>query len=150
MSLKTGQNIWIIQLDQLSLKGGSDLANVFQALQSAMDGAWMQQKAHAQNIANVDTPGYKRFQAVFLEAQQDAFVGKVSDPRHVRIGSEHISQGSWQLQEVKNTTETVNGNNVDIEQEMSELADTQLAYQAYITLFNQVLSRYRTIARSGR
>ncbi|MDY0322425.1 MAG: flagellar basal body rod protein FlgB [Candidatus Carbobacillus sp.] len=126
------------------------MINVFYALQLAMDGAWMQQKAHAQNIANVDTPGYKRFQAVLNDVNKDVFVGNISDPRHIRIGSQGSYEPQWQLQTVKDTTETVNGNNVDLEQEMSELADTQLAYQAYITLMNQTLNRYRTVVRNGR
>lgn len=131
-------------------KGGRNLVNVFYALHLAMDGAWMQQKAHAQNIANVDTPGYKRFQAVLADVNKDVFVGNLTHPRHIPIGSQGTYEQRWEFQTVKDTTETVNGNNVDLEQEMSELADTQLAYQAYVTLMNQTLNRYRTMIRSGR
>ncbi|WP_354326812.1 flagellar basal body rod protein FlgB [Sporolactobacillus kofuensis] len=93
-----------------------------------MNASMAEQNAIAQNIANVDTPNYKAKKVVFNDVLQSSLVANRTNPRHYNFST---SDGSGYTTVTDNFGSVQNnGNNVDIDHEMSELAQNQLLYQA--------------------
>lgn len=113
-------------------------------LEKSLDAAWLRNDVISQNIANVDTPGYKR-----QEVQFEEFLN--SEMKHSRISNSktHI-QGSGDIKVVednKNYSYRLDGNNVDIEREMAKLAANSLRYNTLIQRINGQFSKLRTIIK---
>lgn len=107
--------------------------NNINLLKSALDASSMRQQAISNNIANAETPGYKAKQVVFEDilkkhlSNQTNFVGNQTNPRHITIGKGADIPRPTMIE----NTETVmlnNGNNVDVDQEMTEMGKNSLWY----------------------
>lgn len=127
------------------------------ALAFALDGLSLRQKATAHNIANVDTPDYKA-QHVSFEAQlQQALHGKsetslpleVTRTNHIDLRSAPGKSAAISLDHENNQLRN-DGNNVDIDLEMTNLAETSLRFQSLTQLAGMKLSLLKTIIREGR
>lgn len=104
-----------------------DYVNV---LDKAADASWMRNDAISNNLANVDTPGYKRqdvdFQSQLAYAlrhsrytSMDAKVANIKTNRLAPICYTDYANFSYRL----------DGNNVDVDQEGVYLAKNQVTYQ---------------------
>lgn len=99
-------------------------------LDKAADASWLRNEAIANNIANVDTPGYKR-QDVSFETELQKALG---DFRYKSMDAKvaHVRTGSLNPQpftDYAGYSYRLDGNNVDIDQENIYLAENQLRYQ---------------------
>ncbi|MBU9720313.1 MULTISPECIES: flagellar basal body rod protein FlgB [Bacillaceae] len=123
-------------------------------LQTAMSSAMTRQKTIANNIANADTPNYKAKKTVFaheLERASDAhrLQSFRTDSRHFEFGgSDNIP--SARVVERSNTQMNHNGNNVDIDIEMADLAQNQIYYNTLIDRMNGRFNSIRTVLGQGR
>ncbi|RAW17031.1 flagellar basal body rod protein FlgB [Paenibacillus taichungensis] len=121
----------------------------FQRLQGALDASNIRQRTIADNIANADTPYFKRSDVAFEEMLQDqmngdmpVLKGKVTDSRHFVIGpSSSIPTPVVNMDQ--STSMNNNQNNVDVDKEMSLLAENQLRYNAYIQQVNEQIKMMR-------
>jgi flagellar basal-body rod protein FlgB len=95
----------------------SSLDSTQAILASAMRGAWQQQTLLTNNIANADTPGYKREDVNFQATLRNA-VDNESSPESVQFEPETQSQ-----------VLSPNGNGVSIDQESALLAENGLDYE---------------------
>lgn len=125
----------------------------FQLLERTLDAASLRQKVTANNIANVDTPYYKRSDVQFEELlrnelNQTAFVGKTTHPKHIPIGAS-ASQLEPKIVEDRNSVMNNNQNNVDIDSEMSLMAKNQLRYNIVTQQVNHDIRNLR-LAIEGR
>ena len=130
-------------------------------LQLGLDGAKKRQEAISNNIANVDTPGYKRKDVDFLSvlkkekaANNKSETGsKVSRPKKPAssglkmTNSKHINslsskQSEFSFNTENNTKYRNDNNNVDIDHEMAEMAKTNLYYR---TLAQRISSKFSNI-----
>ncbi|GAB1155523.1 MULTISPECIES: flagellar basal body rod protein FlgB [Paenibacillus] len=121
----------------------------FKRLQGALDASNTRQQTIADNIANADTPYYKRSDVSFeeiLKQQTDGDMpvlkGKVTDSRHFVIGPSS-SVPTPVVTMDHSTSMNNNQNNVDIDKEMSLLAENQLRYNAYIQQVNEQIKMMR-------
>ena len=118
-------------------------------LQQKMDVIWLKQKITLDNIANVETPGYKsryvNFEAVYEEA--------CKSPNH-KYTKEQLMKMSPSVRatvKVDNSTSMkLDGNNVDIDKEQLELARAQLEYEYLQNKINSDFSRLRCVISEGR
>lgn len=93
-------------------------------------------RAIAENIANADTPNYKKQTVVFEEELRQAINGTTRDEleirqthsRHMAIKTDDASLIPHKIIRNTDTTMNNNGNNVDIDLEMANLAENQLMY----------------------
>ncbi|UVI32492.1 flagellar basal body rod protein FlgB [Paenibacillus spongiae] len=128
---------------------------VFKRLEGAISAAELRQKVVSNNVANADTPNFKRSEVLFEEllAQQmgnqtSQINGKRTDSRHFVIGQSDSVPGASIVADA-NTVMNNNSNNVDIEREMALLAKNQLTYNYYIQQVNHDMRMIRT-AIEGR
>ncbi|GMA58998.1 flagellar basal-body rod protein FlgB [Alicyclobacillus sacchari] len=128
--------------------------NVFQLLQSSIDAATLRQSVYANNIANAETPGYKRQDVAFESYLQSALDGTGQAQMgqyHIPVSSGGNSVNVNTLPNVSpivytdnSTTVENNGNNVDITQEMTLLAENQVRYDTLVQDVSDRLTRMRT------
>ncbi|MGQ9512511.1 MAG: flagellar basal body rod protein FlgB [Thermodesulfitimonas sp.] len=124
------------------------------ALAKTLDAAALRQRVIADNIANADTPGFKKGTVEFEAALRQAVGGeplalKTTDPRH--IGSSSLSSVTPQVKRVTTTTtQRTDGNNVDIEEEMVNLVTNNLTYQAAVRFISGKFSSLRYVISGGR
>jgi len=129
-------------------------------MKKSLDVVWQRQNVISHNIANVDTPGYKsksidfeaRFRAALLGQGGDGFVNYVTHEKHFAFGEERVDPMKVQPIIVQNDhyTMRMDGNNVDIDQEMTQLAKNTIMYNALAQKISNELTRLDTVARDGR
>ena len=108
-------------------------------LSSAADAAWTRNEILNNNIANVDTPGFKRQDMKFESLLQNEIARqgktnstldqKVADVDYTRL-KPYVYTDNSQL------STRLDGNNVDIDTENVELASTQIKYNALLDSVN--------------
>ena len=94
-----------------------------------LDASWAKNEVISSNIANVDTPGYKKKKAVFgdlLNGELSSALLKTSNSRHMQIdrGSSKITVTT----DMSTTNMRTDENNVNIDEEMSDLSKNQIYY----------------------
>ncbi|MEI3597114.1 MULTISPECIES: flagellar basal body rod protein FlgB [unclassified Oceanobacillus] len=120
-------------------------------LESSLDYASARNRTISNNIANADTPGYKSQDVVFKHVLRDEMNSQIqakrTHPRHIPFSS---SKGpNHQMVTNKNTMYQHNGNNVDIDKEMTELAKNQIYYNGLIDRINGKFGSLQTVIRGG-
>lgn len=116
-------------------------------LDKAADAAWKRNEVIANNIANAETPGYKR-QDLNFEGELKKALGQSRYNRSV-----DAKVGSLKLKRLNPRTYTdytaysyrVDKNNVDPDTEGVILASNQLKYQALVDSFNQEFANLKTV-----
>ncbi|MCZ8520061.1 MULTISPECIES: flagellar basal body rod protein FlgB [Paenibacillus] len=119
----------------------------FNLLERSLDAAALRQKVIADNVANVDTPNFKRSDVRFEELLDQemngggTLVGKRTDAKHIEIG--RSSLGTPQTVQDSQTIMNNNGNNVDIDYEMALMAKNQLRYNVMVQQVNSEFKKMR-------
>jgi len=111
------------------------------ALEAALDLRLERQQLLASNIANTDTPHYKPVDMEFEGALRDAMgpgeasMGPVtrSDRYHLGDGT-NFTPAEPTLVERVDVTNTLDGNGVDLDQEMARYADNAIRYNATLEM----------------
>ena len=111
--------------------------NLSSALERTRDRATML----TTNLANVNTPGYKRRDIDFgIELEQ-------ADKRQSKLDEWNRRRND---RDADQTSIRVDGNNVDLEAEIAGLAETELRYQALTEMTNRYFSGIKNVIREGR
>jgi flagellar basal-body rod protein FlgB len=125
------------------------------ALERALDGASLRHRALAENLANVNTPGYKRLEVDFVTALRRAVAGadvplRRTDARHLpgEAGAlAEVRPSAWRVQE---TTGRADRNNVDPDAELAKLAENTLLYNSLTQVLGRRLATLRFAINEGR
>lgn len=118
-------------------------------LDKAADAAWLRNEAIANNIANVDTPGYKR-QDVAFESELKRALGRSSDTDNMdqRVSGIRTSQLTPKpYTDMEGYSYRLDGNNVDIETENVMLAENQLKYQGLLDSITQEFTNLQSVMK---
>lgn len=107
----------------------------------------LRQKAIADNLANVNTPGYQRKQISFEEqlesAVQKTLGGFRTQENHFRLGSENMQEFVPELV-VDHSPELKNGiNNVDVDQEIVEQVKNEIRFLYAARMLNRNFAALR-------
>lgn len=122
--------------------------NYINVLDKAADASWTRETLIANNIANVDTPGYKRQDIDFQSVLQD----ELGRCKHVSLDYKINNADLTQLNPQVYTDHSgfsyrLDGNNVDIDTENVELASEQLKYQALTSSIDSNFSRMKMVMK---
>lgn len=128
----------------------TDIYNYVNILDKAADAAYMRNELITNNIANVNTPNYKRkdinFEAI-LQAELAGGSGSLN--KAVKAANEDLSTLDPQVfTDNAALSYRLDGNNVDIATEEAYLAENQIKYQALVDLMNQEFARYKSVLSS--
>lgn len=97
-------------------------------IHKALDAVWKRNEAIAQNIANVDTPGYKRKNVSFEKELREAMENKGFKKSGVDKIEIKITEDNKYL------SMRQDGNNVDVDAEMAAMAKNTIQYNALTQL----------------
>ncbi|MCY9021588.1 flagellar basal body rod protein FlgB [Priestia megaterium] len=125
-------------------------STTFQTIENGISYASQKQQTIAQNITNVDTPNYKsktvsrtsEFRGLLhneLEAYQ-------TDSKHIPFSD----SSQRVITQQGNTSYQANGNNVDMDQEMADMAENQIYYEALVDRLNGKFNSLQTVIRGGK
>ncbi|MEX0974455.1 MAG: flagellar basal body rod protein FlgB [Bacillota bacterium] len=118
-------------------------------MQGALDGAWARQEILANNVANAETPGYKRLDLDFRGQLQKALgavaTPSITDPRHLSASDNVRLFTEQDLSSI-----TPDGNSVDIDKEMGEVSTNALYYAAVSKQLSSYLGLLRKAITEGR
>ncbi|HOQ08708.1 MAG TPA: flagellar basal body rod protein FlgB [Syntrophomonadaceae bacterium] len=126
-----------------------------QLLSYAMDGAALRNRVIADNIANVDTPNFKRSEVLFedqlrqlLQEPRKTTPLKVTNPRHIQVARKPASF-SPEIYQVDDLSYRNDKNNVDIDTEIAKMSKNSIYYDALSTSLTQEIRLLR-LAITGR
>lgn len=126
----------------------SNIYDYVNVLDKAADASWMRQEAISNNIANVNTPGYKRQDVTFEDSLQEA----ISNSRYRSIDEKVANLSKADLR-IRSYTDSsgfsyrLDGNNVDIDTENAALARNQLKYNALVDSINHEFSMIKAVTQ---
>jgi flagellar basal-body rod protein FlgB len=107
--------------------------NVTDLLQSGLKAEMLRQKAIAGNVANMETPNYRRVDVRFEELLAKAL--QASDYEDVEIDPE--------IFQPRQTPIKSNGNDVNLETEVGKMVENSLKQTAYVRLLNKKFQQYQ-------
>ena len=124
-------------------------------LQQGLSAAWTRNAVIRNNIANVETPGFKasdvEFETLLAQAiEGTGFKGTKTHPRHIDIGADDLTSVSPRIVEREGLSMRMDGNNVDIEDENVKLAQNSMYYNTLLEKLNSELRRLRMAITEGR
>ncbi len=103
----------------------SQISNIVDFLEAGIKAESLRQKAIANNVANLETPGYRRIDVKFEE-----LLAKALDSH----GDVDLSDIESQIYQPKQTPVKSNGNDVNLEAEVGEMVKNTLRHKTYIRL----------------
>ncbi len=124
----------------------TNIYNYINVLDKAADAANSRNEILSNNIANVDTPNYKRKDVSFENYLEQALIGSESLDNRVADVNTHLSDfGGMTYTDHSTLSYRLDGNNVDIDTESAYLAENQIRYNALVEQIGQEFSRYKTV-----
>ncbi len=112
-----------------------DASGVTELLFKQLNYRGEQQKVISTNIANIDTPGFKTKELQFndeLEKSQSKHDLQLSTTHqsHIAFDEESSQTGQMNISEVKGLDEQNDGNNVNLDSQMSTMAQNSIMFSA--------------------
>lgn len=122
---------------------GSNAYNYINVLSKAADASWIRNEVIANNIANNDTPDYKRQDVVFESYLQKALSGEGNlDNKVANMNLGKLNATVYT--DLEELSYRYDGNNVDISTETANLAENQIRYYTLLDSMTQEFSRIKT------
>lgn len=115
------------------------------------------QRVIAENVANANTPGYvakdldtNAFQRS-LQEQMRARSARRPESGAAAAPDSSPSARQWQVIDSPDTSTTINGNSVVLEEQMIQANENRMAYESALSLYQKSLGMIRTaIRQAGR
>ena len=125
------------------------------ALNTSLDMRLLKQNVISSNIANAETPGYKAkkldFEAALSRALDIEGKGKMhaSDGKHYLVGQGPVANVRADVYDNPDVNMSNDGNTVDLEREMAQLASNSILQQAATRLISKKLATMKYVATDG-
>lgn len=119
----------------------SNAYNYINVLTKAADASWTRNEIITNNLANVDTPGYKRKDVSFQNYLLQELTSGDSTSLRTRVNDVEIGNlNATVYTDYSELSYRLDGNNVDIDTENVEFASNQLYYQTVLDTINHQFS----------
>jgi len=117
----------------------------------AITGTWERNKAITHNMANVNTPNYKRKIVTFEDQLKQSIESnkvplKKTHEKHIGIGNKIFEP---KITEEKGFSYRIDGNSVNIDTEAASLAKNNIMYDALINQVIGELDKIKTVITEG-
>jgi flagellar basal-body rod protein FlgB len=132
--------------------------NIFKpmdVIQRGLSASWTRNAVIRNNLANIETPGFKasvvEFESIFARAiEEGGFVGRTTHPGHREFGSGNLHNIRPMIRRSRDLSMRYDGNNVDIESENVRMAQNSLYYNTLVEKLNSEVRRLRMAISEGR
>lgn len=113
----------------------------YELMKKGLDVSSIRQKTISSNISNLNTPNYKVNKVEFEKYLSDATEKiALNKSHHMHYGIDTIDDVNPTVEKRETTFLNDNGNNVDVDFEMSELAANEIYYNVLVQQINAKLS----------
>ena len=124
-------------------------------LEKGLDASWKRNQVITNNIANIDTPGFKRssveFESIFKAALgEGSFRAKRTRDGHMFTGAPDAQSINGKIIVDYATSIRMDGNNVNIDYESAELAKNQILYNTLIQKVSNEFQRLKLAINEGK
>ncbi|MGC5324126.1 flagellar basal body rod protein FlgB [Brevibacillus sp. SYSU BS000544] len=130
--------------------------NQLNLLERSLDASTLRHRTIANNIANVDTPYFKSKQVVFEEILQSQMSGSgrkldalQTDSRHFGFGQARGRVPAPQIISNPQAFVQNNGNDVDVEYEMNQMAKNTIWYNGLTQMTNGYFTKLKSVIEGG-
>lgn len=115
-------------------------------LDKAADASWTRESLITNNIANANTPNYKRRDLDFESVLNEQLGSCKHESLDAKMRTVDLSQlNPMVYTDHSSLSYRLDGNNVDIDTEEAELASEQIKYQALTTSISKEFSRMKSV-----
>lgn len=111
----------------------------YNLVKKGLDMSDIRQKTISSNISNINTPGFKAGRVEFEELLQKSKNIRLSKTDDKHFGVRNIEDLDLKVKKKNTTMVNDNGNNVDIDLEMTELSANEIYYNVLIRQVNSKL-----------
>ncbi|WP_201713783.1 flagellar basal body rod protein FlgB [Rossellomorea arthrocnemi] len=125
-------------------------SNTFTTLENGLNYASLNQKVISQNIANVDTPNYKAKKVEFKSMLNQSLQQLEATRTNSRHFTFHSTNQNPAIKTKSDFQYNHNGNGVDLDQEMSEMATNQIYFNAISDRINGKFNSLQSVIRGGK
>lgn len=115
-------------------------SSTYQLIKRDLDASSLRGKAISNNIANLNTKGYKKKTVSFeetLNSSMDNISLKTTDAKHITSDS---APGTISVNEDNSSSITNDGNNVDVDLEMVNMTTNNMLYESLVSQLNSRMS----------
>lgn len=127
-------------------------------LQKSLHGLTARQRAIGENVANADTPNFKRLEVAFEQELRKTVEGQAGESAELPLrtaSARHFSlgpggDGEVSIQRIDDEVYRNDGNNVDAELEMAKLAETSVRYSTVAKLARDKFEGLKSLLREVR
>lgn len=123
---------------------GSNAYNYINILDKAADASWTRNELITNNIANVDTPNYKRKDIEFQTYLANELEGNGTLDQKVANADLNSLEASVYTDN-SSLSYRLDGNNVDIDTESANQAENQIRYYTLLDSMTQEFSRIKSV-----
>lgn len=121
--------------------------NNINVLDKAADASWLKNQLVTNNIANKDTPGYKRKDINFQNFLADELRRPGSlNTKMAGVNLNRLNASVYT--DYSNLSYRLDGNNVDMDTESATLAENQIRYYTLMDSMSQEFNRIKTVLQS--
>ena len=118
----------------------SKMSNIIDIIEAGISSESLRQKAIANNVANLQTPGYRRVDVKFKELLAEAMDSE---------GNFDLSEVTAEIYQPRNTAVKSNGNDVSLEVEVGEMVKNSLLHKAYIRILQKKYQQIANLTEGG-
>lgn len=123
-------------------------------LSMGTNATWLRNEVISNNIANADTPGFKvsqvRFEDIMASAiSSDGLETETASSGRAQTGSSVIGNVQPVVTTDNSTSYRIDGNNVDVEAQMTALAQNSLEYYTFISKINTEFNKLNIAIRGS-
>lgn len=126
----------------------SNVYDYINVLDKAADASWIRNEVIANNIANVDTPGYKRQDVTFESELERALAGRryiTMDDKVANLSLDKLEPRTYT--DYASFSYRLDGNNVDVETENVILAKNQIKYEGLMKGISQEFQNIKNVMK---
>ena len=130
-------------------------SSIYRVLETSIHGATLKQQVLSNNIANVETPGFKRsdveFKSLLRQSLNEGGIrGKITHKNHLPIGKKSLNHVSPKVFLDNRTSMRLDGNNVDIELESAEMAKNTIYHSVMAQQLTKKFNTLHSVISDGR
>jgi len=129
--------------------------NNINILSKALDASWKRNEVISNNIANAETPGFKKSEVIFEDILRNQLTknvlkGTTTNSKHIHINNGNIKNLSYKIQTQDDFRTRLDGNNVDIDVEMAEKAKNEILYNTLTSRIQSKFQKIKFVINEGR
>lgn len=126
---------------------------VYQLGKQVLDATSLRQETISHNIANVNTNNYKSKQVVFESELKNYMSGDIkltaTHEKHYGVGTNLSFIEPTVVESSESSEMRLDGNNVDIDLEMANMAANQIQYNTLVRQVSERISNYHYVIRGN-